>query len=80
MDDDKKIMLCSLSLSRISNDLKGIDNTASEVCMALAHQLALKIEEVPEALVHNVDTTTPHDTSIGDEICTIVDEIQNANL
>jgi len=78
MDNDKIIMLCSLSLSRISNDLKNIDNTASEVCLALAHQLALRIEEVPEALIHNVDTITPHDTSIGDEINAIANEIQNA--
>ena len=77
MDKDKKLMLCTVSLFRISEDLKDIDATASAVCKSLAKKLAAGIEELPEATIHNVDTESLHDTNIGDEISKIVEQIKN---
>jgi hypothetical protein len=87
MDNDKKIMLCSLSLARIAQDLKelsleetGIVDAGAVMVLALAQHLASKVQEVPEAVVHNVDTESIHDTKIGEEISAIAEQIRNEDV
>ena len=87
MDNDKKIMLCSLSLARIAQDLKelSLEETAvvggdAVMVLALAQHLASKVQEVPEAVVHNVDTESIHNTNIGDEISAIAEQIKNEKV
>jgi hypothetical protein len=87
MDNDKKIMLCSLSLARIAQDLKelsleetGIVDAGAVMVLALAQHLASKGQEVPEAVVHNVDTESIHDTKIGEEISAIAEQIRNEDV
>ena len=81
MDNDKKIMLCALSLSRIAQDLKELSfHCGAVMCLALSQHLASRIQDIPEATVHNVETETIHDTGIGDEINNIVEKIQNEDV
>ncbi len=82
MDNDKKIMLCALSLSRIAQDLKelaleetGIVDGAAVMVLALSQHLASKVREIPEAVLHNTDTDSTHNTKIGEEILAINDNI-----
>jgi len=67
MDNEKKIMLCALSLGRIAQDLKeisleetGIVDGAAVMVLALSQHLASKVPAGPEAIVHNVDSESKY--------------------